>query len=180
MLLPGKRIILNLTFGEGSWMLGMIVNIIFFGKWAMEIFLFGGIIGLTEGLLLCWWTKGPSKCFCCHNGMNEDINHLFSYGQIAEKVWKFFEHTLGLLWPNSDSIRTKLMRWWRIKSTNKVLELTTQCLPSVIYWDLWKHRCTYKYEGTKIYSGNIIHQATYHIHLILTSQFPSLKLPTKF
>uniref|UniRef100_A0A3Q7JN29 RNase H type-1 domain-containing protein n=1 Tax=Solanum lycopersicum TaxID=4081 RepID=A0A3Q7JN29_SOLLC len=28
---------------------------------------------------------GPFKCFCCHNGMNEDINHLFSYAQIAEK-----------------------------------------------------------------------------------------------
>ncbi|KAH0649792.1 hypothetical protein KY284_029704 [Solanum tuberosum] len=134
----------------------------------------------TDDSLSRFGVQGPSKCFCCHNGMNDNINHLFCYGQIAEKVWKFFEHTLGLLWPNSDSIRTKLMRWWRIKSTNKVLELTTQCLPSVICWELWKHRCTYKYEGTKIYSGNIIHQATYHIHLILTSQFPSLKFPTKF
>jgi len=65
----------------------------------------------TDDSLSRFGVQGPSKCSCCHNGMNEDINHLFSYGQIAEKVWKFFEHTLGLLWPNSDSIRTKLMRW---------------------------------------------------------------------
>lgn len=44
----------------------------------------------TDDSLSRFGVQGPSKCFCCHNGMNEDINHLFSYGQIAEKVWKFF------------------------------------------------------------------------------------------
>ena len=43
----------------------------------------------TDGSLSRFGVQGPSKWFCCHNGMNEDINHLFSYGQIAEKVWNF-------------------------------------------------------------------------------------------
>lgn len=75
----------------------------------------------TDDSLSRFVVQGPFKCFCCHNGMNEDINHLFSYGQIAEKVWKFFEHTLELLWPNSDSIRTNLMRWWSINIPTKCL-----------------------------------------------------------
>ena len=72
------------------------------------------------------------------------------------------------------------MRWWLIKSPKKVLELITQCHPSVVCWELLKYGCTYKYEGTKASSSSIIHQASYLVHLILTYQFPYLKFPTNF
>ncbi|KAH0711931.1 hypothetical protein KY289_007890 [Solanum tuberosum] len=134
----------------------------------------------TDDSLTRFGMHGPSKCYCCHDGRNEDSNHLFSYSQVARKVWNFFENALGLICDNTDSIHIKLMRWWLTKSPNKVHELIFQCLPSVIFWEIWKYRCTYKYEGTRPSSSSIMHKTTYLIQLVLTSQFPSLQTHSNF
>lgn len=77
----------------------------------------------TDDFLTRFGVHGPSKCYCCYNAKEGDVNHLFSQDEVVGIVWKYFQDTCGLSMPNSDNIRTKLMRWWLFKSPNKVHEL---------------------------------------------------------
>nr|XP_027120587.1 uncharacterized protein LOC113737577 [Coffea arabica] len=38
---------------------------------------------------------GPSKCLCCQNPQEEDLNHVFCSGEGARLVWRHFESTAG-------------------------------------------------------------------------------------
>lgn len=103
---------------------------------------------------------GPSRCHCCKTHKSETIEHIFREGDIAKEVWNFFSGSCGI--NNSSShIRPTMINWWIHKTNNKVQEMLLQCLPSIICWELWKHRCTGRFEETNYPPNKIIDNAIY-------------------
>ncbi|OIS97451.1 putative ribonuclease h protein [Nicotiana attenuata] len=110
----------------------------------------------------------------------ETTNHLFCDGEVALKVWKYFQDACGLSINSVGGIRAKFIRWWLIKPQNKVHDMILQCLPSIICWEIWKYRYTYKYEGIRSSIHRIIGQITYLMQLLLSTEFPSLPFMSSF
>ncbi|XP_075075351.1 uncharacterized protein LOC142162699 [Nicotiana tabacum] len=106
----------------------------------------------------------------------ETINHLFANGELASNIWGYFSNACGIPLLHGD-IRTMVMRWWLLKPKNKVHDLILQCLPSNFLWEIWKSRCSHKYEGIRFYSRRVTDQVTHLMRLILIAQFPSINFP---
>ncbi|XP_059289936.1 uncharacterized protein LOC132043485 [Lycium ferocissimum] len=118
---------------------------------------------------------GPSRCYCCNTHKIENTNHLFRDSELANDIWNFFGASCGIISTTRD-IRVTVMNWWLLKSKNKVHDMLLKCLPTIICWEIWKARCTYRYEGIKYSQRRIIDQITYLAKGIINLQFTSLKL----
>ena len=46
-------------------------------------------------LLRRFGVQGPSKCHCCSEPVNDEVNHKFLIGDLAKVVWNRFEGVLG-------------------------------------------------------------------------------------
>ncbi|XP_070011018.1 uncharacterized protein [Nicotiana sylvestris] len=130
----------------------------------------------TDDSLIKFGVHGPSMCYCCSRKNMETINHLFANGELASNIWGYFSNACGIPLLHGD-IRTMVMRWWLLKPKNKVHDLILQCLPSNFLWEIWKSRCSHKYEGIRFYSRKVTDQVTHLMRLILIAQFPSINFP---
>ncbi|XP_060182379.1 uncharacterized protein LOC132612052 [Lycium barbarum] len=118
---------------------------------------------------------GPSGCYCCNTHKIEKTNHLFRDSELANDIWNFFGASCGIISTARD-IRVTVMNWWLQRSKNKVHAMLLKCLPTIICWEIWKARCTYRYEGIKYTQRRIIDQITYLARVIINLQFTSLNL----
>ncbi|XP_019266683.1 PREDICTED: uncharacterized protein LOC109244105 [Nicotiana attenuata] len=118
----------------------------------------------------------PSKCCCCNNHDEETISHLFSSSQIATQIWSYFCNAYGIRFIK-DQIRQTLMNWWLAKERSLVHSMVLQCLPSLICWEIWKNRCSARFEDIHMSRWHIIQQVSNCLSLMLNCQFPSLTLP---
>lgn len=114
---------------------------------------------------------------CSTNHFEESSDHLFSYGQIASLVWAFFCNSCGIKVVQSQVIH-RVMRWWLTKHKNEVHKTFLQCMPTIICWQIWKNRCSARFDGKKMSHGVIIHQVINMITMTIETKFPDVSLPT--
>ncbi|XP_071933890.1 uncharacterized protein [Coffea arabica] len=50
---------------------------------------------------------GPSKCFCCTEFQSESLDHIFSKGDLAQFLWRFFGHAVGVVFREA-GVRSRL------------------------------------------------------------------------
>lgn len=55
---------------------------------------------------------GPSRCFCCLDGLEDSLEHMFWEGGIAQEVWKFFANSCGVSL-RLEGWRRMLGEWWQ-------------------------------------------------------------------
>ncbi|KAK4352288.1 hypothetical protein RND71_027806 [Anisodus tanguticus] len=118
--------------------------------------------------------NGPSRCTCYTRGHTEVSEYLFRKGDIEDEVWKYFSGICGISTQGKDT-RGTLISWYH-KTKNKVHSFFLQCLPSIICWEIWKCRCSMRYEGSKINIRSIISQVVFLSRILIKAQFPSLDL----
>ncbi|KAH0645546.1 hypothetical protein KY284_033430 [Solanum tuberosum] len=115
---------------------------------------------------------GPSACNCCKTHHEENTQHLFVDGDLAQ-LWIKFGNYCGIK-IHTGSIRAMVMQWWMTKTNNKIQETMHQCLPTILCWEIWKSRCNARFEGIKASTYRIIERVTWLMTLILNKQFPCL------
>lgn len=55
--------------------------------------------------------QGPSRCFCCYNPQEENMNHVVCNWEIAKQVWRIFEIHDGES-STISTVRNMVMIWW--------------------------------------------------------------------
>lgn len=89
-----------------------------------------------------------SRCNCCSSPKSETIQHVFMEEEAASYIWKLIGSLLGLT-HHQRSVRFTINNWWQVKALNDVHKLLLQITPSIIYWTIWKERCSCKYGNQK-------------------------------
>ncbi|XP_027067488.1 uncharacterized protein [Coffea arabica] len=72
------------------------------------------LLGDRLPLTAVLWRVGvqlASKCLCCPEGAAEQVEHVFSEGQVAQEVWDYFGRLCGVVRRGS-TLRAWLMAWW--------------------------------------------------------------------
>nr|XP_016454026.1 PREDICTED: uncharacterized protein LOC107778314 [Nicotiana tabacum] len=88
----------------------------------------------------------PSRCSCCTRHQHETSSHLFGDSDIARQVWNYFSGTYGIR-HTTRSVRSLTMQRWLTIPKNEVHMILLQCLPSVIFWKIWKNGCATRFEN---------------------------------
>ena len=117
---------------------------------------------------------GPSACFCCDNRQEESVDHIFSSGNLAQSVWRYFEGPIGLI-NDGYILRKRCMSMWIYKGQNKFISTAISILPSLICWSLWKARNAQRYQGSKHSSFYIISEMSFDLLSFLSKNFPEMK-----
>ncbi|KAI0511114.1 hypothetical protein KFK09_011737 [Dendrobium nobile] len=96
----------------------------------------------------------PSKCHCCAD--IENIKHVFLFGKIAQKVWRYYALLVNKLVPDlnsSDQVTVlSVLTEWMSNVRGNVLNL----LPIFILLLLWKPKNEAKHDGIKMKDTVII------------------------
>ncbi|OIT27277.1 putative ribonuclease h protein, partial [Nicotiana attenuata] len=117
-----------------------------------------------------------SICNCYPNKYYEEFtNHLLSESHIANLVWSFFCNSCGIRL-FQDQVRHRIMRWWLTKSKNEVQKTVLQCLPSIICWQIWKNRCSARFDEKRMSHHFIIQQVIKMTNMLIQTRFPELQL----
>lgn len=77
-------------------------------------------------------------------------------------------------------LRQEAMKWWINKSRNDVHEFLLQCLLTVICWEIWKNRCTARFENKKISAWNIIQKVDILVTMAIKCHFTDIQLPGRW
>ena len=91
--------------------------------------------------------NGPSWCECCTSPAVETLDHLFSTSDLASKLWKFFNSSLGIS-TNESALRVTLMRWSLYPTKFDIAARLSQVTPICTCRNLWKAGNIY-FEGKK-------------------------------
>ncbi|KAK4729651.1 hypothetical protein R3W88_022639 [Solanum pinnatisectum] len=89
-------------------------------------------------------------CHCCaasnENNNLETVNHIFCQGEHARRVWCEITCTLGVRLTHS-SLKILILNWWNTVTKNPIANFIIQALPSIICWEIWKARCSNKFDA---------------------------------
>ena len=97
----------------------------------------------------------PSKCRCCVVNAEEDRNHLFWSGDIAQALWKRFSNILGLKMISSN-FNGNLMNWWIHSKAGRLRNILCRIIPAFICWHLWCARNKSFFEGVPMKESTIL------------------------
>ncbi|XP_071939195.1 uncharacterized protein [Coffea arabica] len=117
---------------------------------------------------------GPSRCLCCQNPQEEDLNHVFCSGEGARLVWHHFESTAGEF-SGMHTVRHMVWFCWLRRWTNDRVKFLQNILPSVACWVLWKVRNEGVFEDQKMRIGVMVTRIVQFLHDLLQSQFPGVQ-----
>ncbi|XP_019264449.1 PREDICTED: uncharacterized protein LOC109242076 [Nicotiana attenuata] len=118
-------------------------------------------------------------CHCCNNNnqnlITENVDHLFCLGEHAKKIWRFFAGPLGIDY-NNMNLKMLLLKWWNFKARNCIAKLITRILPLIICWELWKSRCSKKFENIRLSFYRTKTNILFTLVQILNSSFGRARL----
>ncbi|XP_070041118.1 uncharacterized protein [Nicotiana tomentosiformis] len=77
-------------------------------------------------------------------------------------------------------LRLLLMKWWMQKSKNDTHKLLLDTLPIIIYWNLWKNRCSAKYGSKQSYMIRVVFSINSDIYFLLRANYPSFHWPLQW
>ncbi|XP_027069890.2 uncharacterized protein [Coffea arabica] len=117
---------------------------------------------------------GPSRCLCCQNPQEEDLNHVFCSGEGARLVWRHFESTAGEF-SGVHTVRHMVWSCWLRRGTNDRVKFLHNILPSVVCWVLWKARNEGVFEGRKMRIRPTVNRIVQFLHDFLQSRFPGVQ-----
>ncbi|MQM15042.1 hypothetical protein Taro_047980 [Colocasia esculenta] len=108
-----------------------------------------------------------SKCSCCSTPSVEDLNHLFIHNELATSLWQWAAVLLNIHLSNHDNITCRL--WYTICHSNPSTPRGFFSLYSVmlILWEIWKARCSQRFEGKNYSIRRITHNIRFMIHMSL-------------
>lgn len=96
----------------------------------------------------------PSKCLCCIQSQEEDLNHIFSCGDLANWICNYFSAPVGIGDP-APCLRARLITWWLYKGNNKFVKFVFRLLPLFITWNIRKARNTYIFNAQNTDSNGL-------------------------
>ncbi|KAF5183705.1 Ribonuclease h domain [Thalictrum thalictroides] len=85
-----------------------------------------------------------SKCLCCTNASQESAMHLFLKGTLATYVWSHFNLMFDIC-PGGNISQT-LELWFQRGKKGSMEHLICTLTPLMILWEVWRERCSRKYE----------------------------------
>lgn len=85
----------------------------------------------------------PSRCWCCVQPGEETLQHLFFTSFAAKKVWSYFLMHAGIKIEGL-SMHQAIVKCWTLTVISR-LQPIFQALPTIIMWELWKRRNSYKH-----------------------------------
>ncbi|XP_027103196.1 uncharacterized protein [Coffea arabica] len=89
---------------------------------------------------------GPSKYFCCMEFQSESLDHIFSEGDLAQFLWRFFGHAVGVVYREA-GVRSRLVGWWCRMPHHSCVEAVHSVVPSMICSHIWLARNLAYFEG---------------------------------
>ncbi|XP_012842530.1 PREDICTED: uncharacterized protein LOC105962752 [Erythranthe guttata] len=112
-----------------------------------------------------------SRCVCCKNPHQEDVQHLFFQSEVAGQVWQHFSLLFHL--PSQFvSAKHALVVWVpkpQIQSQYTMVRTSTVCH---ILRELWVARCKVVYDGGAMHRENIIRRVFSHIQHVVINHVP--------
>ncbi|XP_042987275.1 uncharacterized protein LOC122315428 [Carya illinoinensis] len=90
-----------------------------------------------------------SRCDCCLNYGDEDLNHVLARGDFAEKIWRICSVVLGVPLMEGSSWRQRVDCWHRRASNSNRPGQLFGLLPAIITWQLWGRRCKARMEDLR-------------------------------
>lgn len=119
--------------------------------------------------------QGPSVCICCHEKEEETCDHLFSFGDIPNSIWQYFENPLGIRGLGFH-LRRRCLSFWMYHSHGDIMTKCLKILPSLICWYIWKWRNNIIFEGSNWSFQFIISEIWKYLLIILKSSFKHFDL----
>ncbi|XP_060202283.1 uncharacterized protein LOC132630733 [Lycium barbarum] len=116
-----------------------------------------------------------SKCCCCQNAQIETINHMFLCGELATKVWRYFNMGAGLSM-NCVQVKQAIRSWWEAKCHFK-MKTIYKAVPAFIVWEIWKWR-NHRLHGGNMNLNRVLYDINMNIHMLCKLQFPGMNIPT--
>ncbi|XP_027169553.1 uncharacterized protein LOC113769290 [Coffea eugenioides] len=116
---------------------------------------------------------GSSKCHCCSEPADDEVNHIFLTGDLAKAVWNRFEGVLGDL-DMVSTLRHVVLRWWLRKGHNVYLRFVYHTLPMLVCWELWKARNRGLFDGRKVGWTEVADQVFQQLCDLLHCNFPEI------
>ncbi|XP_075084722.1 uncharacterized protein LOC142167977 [Nicotiana tabacum] len=88
----------------------------------------------------------------------------------------FFASRIGIPY-KSTSLRTLLLNCWNFRTNNSIASYVTKIMPPIILWELWRSRCSSKYELENPALNRSISLITSNISSLVKSCFQKIKVP---
>lgn len=109
----------------------------------------------------------PSKCHCCNNPAEEDINHLFVHSEWASFLWSTFHRNGCQTWGNSSSsLIHNTINDLKINSLFGQFQLA---ILAYGLWEVWLARNAILYEGKTVSSLSLFHKVLFQAKQALHS-----------
>ncbi|KAF5201191.1 hypothetical protein FRX31_009221 [Thalictrum thalictroides] len=90
-----------------------------------------------------------SKCLCCSQPSEETSLHLFIQSDLAKPVWAHFNSLAGIQLPRFYNIGLLIKTWMAARNKGSMEYLCHSFIPLAILWEIWKARCSKKFEDTQ-------------------------------
>ncbi|XP_060210632.1 uncharacterized protein LOC132637581 [Lycium barbarum] len=103
------------------------------------------------------------------------INHLFLCGDLAAKVWRYFNMGAGLSL-NCVQVKHAIRSWWEAKCHFKIKTIY-KAMPAFIVWQIWKWRNN-RLHGGIMNLNRVLYDINMNIHMLCKVQFPGMNIPT--
>ncbi|XP_060210633.1 uncharacterized protein LOC132637582 [Lycium barbarum] len=117
-----------------------------------------------------WWMITSTGKFTI-----EIINHLFLCGDLAAKVWRYFNMGAGLSL-NYVQVKHAIRSWWEAKCHFKIKTIY-KAVPAFIVWQIWKWRNN-RLHGGIMNLNRVLYDINMNIHMLCKVQFPGMNIPT--
>ena len=110
-------------------------------------------LSLTD-ILRKFGVQGPSRCHCCDEPDEEELNHTFCSGGVAKAVWSCFEEPgdRGGVF----TLRHRVLWWWLRPGQNVYLKFVYRLLPMLVCWELWQARNRGVFEGKRVGGDEVV------------------------
>ncbi|XP_070025068.1 uncharacterized protein [Nicotiana sylvestris] len=130
----------------------------------------------TDDRVLLFSNPAVSRCVCYTRPTNETVDHIFSRGSFVSYVWRKYGGIAGIQTDNKP-LNMLLMNWWMQKSHNEVQKLILDIIPIIIRWNIWKNRCSAKYEGKASSMARVLFSINSDVSMLLRTYFSYVSWP---
>lgn len=100
---------------------------------------------------------------------------MFCEGTFAQELWRRLCGPLGIAYSGIQYIYL-LISWWSCKDNNLIHAYITKCLPIIASWEIWKARCSAKYENIAPNVNRTLSLISFYMAHIVNVQFQKIKL----
>lgn len=112
-----------------------------------------------SGIAIC------SKCRCCKDSREEDINHLFVGSELATKVWTYFQ-SRGIS-ISGNTVRSLITRSILKEIGKSAFGLLSTGIVAYGLWEIWAARNAFIHDNKSICSNSLIQKILAQVKLLV-------------